>query len=68
MAPSNSKMLYKKGQGLSIETTIMVLLALLGLIIVILVFTGQSGDFFDSVKEFISGVNTPQVDYQEVVG
>ena len=61
-------MFNKKGQGLSVETIIIVLIALIVLVVVILIFTGQSGDFFDAVREFISGINTPGIDYTEVAG
>jgi len=61
-------MMSKKGQGLSVETIILVLIALLVLVVVVLIFTGQSGEFFDSVREFISGIGTPKIDYTEVGG
>tara|TARA_Y100000310_G_C20667055_1_gene808148 strand:- start:1592 stop:1777 length:186 start_codon:yes stop_codon:yes gene_type:complete len=61
-------MFNKRGQGLSVETIIIVIIALLVLVVVILIFTGQSGEFFDTVKEFISGLDTPNVDYTEVSG
>ena len=61
-------MFNKRGQGLSVETVILVIIAILVLIVIILIFTGQSGDFFDAVKEFISGISTPEVDYREVAG
>ena len=61
-------MFDKKGQGLSVETIIIVLIALIVLVLVILIFTGQSSDFFDTVREFISGINTPEIDYTEVAG
>ena len=57
----------KKGQGLSVETLIIALIALLVLVVIILVFTGQSGEFFDSIKEFISGTSAPDIDYTEVI-
>ena len=59
-------MFNRKGQGLSVETMVIVLIALLILVVIILIFTGQANTFFDSVQEFISGVNTPTVDYKDV--
>ncbi len=57
----------KKGQGLSVETLIIALIALLVLVVIALIFTGQAGDFFDSIREFVSGTSAPDIDYTEVI-
>jgi hypothetical protein len=60
-------MLGKKGQGLSIETIIILVIAVLVLVAVILIFSGQAGEIFQSVQDFISGITTPTVDVSEAV-
>jgi len=61
-------MFNRKGQGLSIETLIIVLIAIILLVVIILIFTGQAGVFFDSIGEFISGSEVPEVNYMGTAG
>lgn len=60
-------MFSKKGQGLPIETLIIVLLAIIVLIAIILIFSGSSGEIFSAVKEFISNIGAPKINYTDVV-
>ncbi len=60
-------MLGKKGQGLSIETIIILVIAILVLVAVILIFSGQAGEIFQSIKDFVSGISTPNIDASEMV-
>ena len=60
-------MFGKKGQGLSIETIIIVTIAILVLVAVILIFSGQSGEIFGKVGDFISNIFTPEIDPSEVI-
>jgi len=61
-------MFGKKGQGLSIETIVIVSIAVIVLIAVILIFSGQSGELFSTVSDFISGIFVPEIDPSEVIG
>lgn len=49
-------MLNKKGDGLSINTIIYLIIGLLVLILLVLIFTGQAESIFGSVKGFIKNV------------
>ena len=60
-------MFYRKGQGLSIETTITILIAILVLVVIILIFQGKGTDIFEAIRTFISGVSTPQINYTDAV-
>jgi hypothetical protein len=60
-------MFDKKGQGLSIETIVMVSIAVLVLVLVILIFSGQSGELFSTVGDFISGIFVPEIDPSGVI-
>ena len=44
-------MLNKRGMDLSINTIILLILGLIVLVVMIIIFSGPSGDFFGFVKE-----------------
>ena len=60
-------MFYRKGQGLSIETTIVVLIAIIVLVVIVLIFKGRGGDIFEAIRNFMSGVQTPQINYTDAI-
>ncbi|MBT3281600.1 MAG: hypothetical protein HN374_01360 [Cryomorphaceae bacterium] len=43
----------RKGQGLSIETIIKILIVMIAALILIVIFSGQSNVIFDSVNQFL---------------
>ena len=57
----------KKGQGLSIETLVLIVVAIIVLALIILIFTGEAGIFFDAVGDFISQINTPEINPEEII-
>ena len=60
-------MLNKKGQGLSIEAVIVVLISIIVLVIVVLIFQSKGADIFGSIKDFVSGVTVPEINYTDAV-
>lgn len=56
-------MANKKGSSLSINTIIYLILGLLVLVLVILIFSGEIGNVFNSVKDIFNGTvnNKPDI-------
>jgi len=57
---------FKKGQGLSIETIVILVILLIVLVIVVLIFSGQADNLFSTIGEFI-GLANNSVDINEAV-
>lgn len=60
-------MFNKKGEGLSTNTIVYLILALLVLILIILIFTGQFDSIYQSVKIQIENVLGVKTNFSDVV-
>ena len=60
-------MLNKKGQGLSIETVVVILISITVFVVVILIFQSKGVDIFGSIKDFVSDVTVPQINYTDAI-
>lgn len=60
-------MFDKRGEGLAVSTIIYIILGLLVLILIILIFTGQAGSIFDTVKNYVNEILGMKPDFGEIV-
>ena len=60
-------MFNKRGEGLTVNTIIYIILGLLVLILVILIFTGQAGPIFESVKNYSQEILGTKPNFSELV-